>query len=41
VPTDIRESEQYQGEREEIEREEAEGELRPKSDQFPPTRYDE
>jgi hypothetical protein len=40
VPTDISESAQYQEEREEIEREEAEGELRPKSDPFPPTRYD-
>src|ERR1017187_4305356 len=37
---DTSESAQYQEEREEIEREEAEGELRPKSDPFPPTRYD-
>ena len=41
VPTDITESGQYQDERAEIDREEAEGELKPKADPFPPTRYDE
>jgi hypothetical protein len=43
VPTDITESEQYQDELAEIERERAKGEL-PEGDQrdiFPPTRYDE
>jgi hypothetical protein len=41
VPTDITESEQYQEERAEIDREEAKGELPPKPDPFLPTRYDE
>ncbi len=41
VPTDITESEQYQEERAEIEREEAKGELSLDPDGFPPTRYDE
>jgi hypothetical protein len=41
VPTDITESEQYQEEREEIEREKTEGELPEKPDPFPLTRYDE
>jgi hypothetical protein len=41
VPTDITESAQYQDERAEIDREEAEGELKAKPDVFPPTRYDE
>ena len=41
VPTDITESEQYQEERAEIEREKAEGELPAEPDPFPPTRYDE
>lgn len=41
VPTDITESEQYQEEREEIEREKAKGELPAKPGPFPPTRYDE
>ena len=40
VPTDITESQQYQDERAEIEREEGEGELKSKTDPFPPTRYD-
>lgn len=41
VPTDITESAQYQDERAEIDREEAEGELKAKPGPFPPTRYDE
>ncbi|HUY52636.1 MAG TPA: hypothetical protein VMV92_44195 [Streptosporangiaceae bacterium] len=41
VPTDITDSAEYQEERAEIEREEAEGELQPGPDGFPPTRYDE
>ena len=41
VPTDITESEQYQEERAEIEREKAEGELPADRGTFPPTRYDE
>ena len=41
VPTDITESEQYQEEEAEIEREEAKGELPADPDPFPPTRYDE
>ena len=41
VPTDITESEQYQDERAEIEREKAEGELPEVPGPFPPTRYDE
>jgi hypothetical protein len=43
VPTDVSDSEQYQEEQAEIEREVAKGEL-PQGDQrdvFPPTRYDE
>ncbi len=41
VPTDITESEQYQEERSEIEREKAKGELPAEPGPFPPTRYDE
>ncbi|MGH3070170.1 MAG: hypothetical protein ACRDMI_16520 [Streptosporangiaceae bacterium] len=41
VPADITESGQYQEEREEIEREKAEGELPAEPGPFPPTRYDE
>jgi hypothetical protein len=41
VPTDITESEQYQDERAEIDREKAEGELPEERGAFPPTRYDE
>jgi hypothetical protein len=41
VPVDITETPEYQEERAEIERELAEGELPPKPDPFPPTRYDE
>ena len=41
VPTDVTDSEQYQEERDEIEREKAEGELPEKPGPFPPTRYDE
>ncbi len=41
VPTDVTESEQYQEERQEIEREKAEGELPGEPSPFPPTRYDE
>jgi hypothetical protein len=41
VPTDVTESEQYQEERAEIDREKAEGELPEERGPFPPTRYDE
>ena len=41
VPTDLTETEQYQEERAEIERERAKGELPAEPDPFPPTRYDE
>ncbi len=41
VPTDVTDSEQYQEERDEIEREKAEGELPEARGPFPPTRYDE
>jgi hypothetical protein len=41
VPTDVSDSPIYQDARAEIDKEEAEGELRLDKDGFPPTRYDE
>jgi hypothetical protein len=41
VPTDVSDSPVYQDARAEIDKEEAEGELRLGQDGFPPTRYDE
>ena len=41
VPTDVSDSPEYQDARAEIDKEEAEGELRLDQDGFPPTRYDE
>lgn len=41
VPTDVTDSPEYQDARGEIDKEEAEGELRLDKDGFPPTRYEE
>jgi hypothetical protein len=41
VPTDVTDSPEYQDARGEIDKEEAEGELRLGKEGFPPTRYDE
>jgi hypothetical protein len=41
VPTDVTDSPVYQDARAEIDKEEAEGELRLDKDGFPPTRYEE
>ncbi len=41
VPTDVSDSPEYQDARAEIDKEEAEGELKLDKDGFPPTRYEE
>ena len=41
VPTDVPDSPEYQDARAEIDKEEAEGELKLDKDGFPPTRYEE